>query len=83
MTTPRLGVRICGLTIILVEIDDLVHETEGDITNIRLRPPLLSAVEPDDSLFQAGGIRGDHRGIGGRKIERVRDSQTQNAASVL
>ena len=53
MTTPRLGVRICGLTILLVDIDDMTLNTHY----------LL-----DDPLSRVRGIRGNHSGIGVRKV---------------
>ena len=40
MTTLRLGVWICDLTVLPAEINDEVHETDGDVKYAR--PPSLS-----------------------------------------
>ena len=65
MTMPRLGVWVCDLTILPVEIDYVVDETEGDVEySGDLSHCLPFVVELDDPLSQVRGICGDHGGTG-------------------
>jgi len=65
VTTLQLGVWVCDLAVLPVEVNDMVHETKRDIKCVDNLPHCLPlvVVTLDNPLSQVRGICGDHGGV--------------------